>query len=227
MSDRLAETLRRVLEAWAPTVHVAIPTVVERYDAATQRADLRPVVPAVLPAADDDAEAPSREPLPVLPSVPIVWPRGGGAFAHFPLAKGDGVLVVVCDHDPSSWLRTGEDNADPGSAGAHALVGAVGIPGLAHRGAALSEGTTPRVGLEGGPSVAFPGSTIDAGGTDPVALAPALDAHLTQIAASLQAISTAVTPLLGGTPPAITYSPAQKATLDASNPIPADVLRGS
>lgn len=220
MTDRLAGTLRRVLEAWAPSVHVAIPATVERYDPATQRADLRPVVPSVIPAADEDEDAPAREPLPVLPSVPILWPRGGGAFVHLPLAKGDGVLVVVCDHDLSAWLRTGEANADPGSAGAHALVGAVGIPGLAHRGAALSEGSTPRVGLEGGPSVAFPGATIDAGGTDPVALATNLGTHLDAIAADLTAIASALAL-------ALTYTTPGKAALDLSAPIPAIVLRGS
>jgi hypothetical protein len=219
VNESLAEVVRRSLEAWGASFHVAIPCEVERYDAATQRADLRPVVPAVIPPRDDDAEGPTLEALPVLPSVPIVWPRGGGRFLHFPLAAGDGVLVIVCDSDLSAWLRTGQANGDPGNTAAHSLPGAVGIPGLASRRQALSEGSTPRVGREGGPSVAFQDATIDAGGSNTLVRAVNLGLHLTQIAASLDALATAV----GAS---VTYGAAGKSSLDGSAPIATTVLRG-
>lgn len=219
MNESLVEVVRRSLEAWGANLHVAIPCEVEWYDPSTQRADLRPVVPAVIPPRDDDSDAPALEALPVLPSVPILWPRGGGRFLHFPLSPGDGVLVVVTDTDLSAWLRTGESNGDPGNTAAHSLTGAVGIPGLASRARALSEGTTARVGREGGPSVAFQDATIDAGGTDTLARALNLGLHLAQIAASLDTLATAV----GAS---VTYGAAGKSSLDTSNPIPTTVLRG-
>lgn len=191
----LAETMRRAIEGAGLDLHVALPAVVERYDAATQRADLRPATPRILPGADEDEDPDVLETLPVLPAVPVLWPRGGGYYLHMPIAPGDSVLVVVCEQDLSAWLRTGDPEADPGNPRRHDLSGAVCIPGLFPRAAALPSGEAgddgARLASEGGPALRMRPSTVDCGGDQALVRWSQLDAHLSAIATSIQALTAA------------------------------------
>lgn len=178
----LAESLRRVLSAARSEIHTAIPGIVRSYDAATQTADVEPGVLLPLPALSEESED-GRERLPILPSVPVAWPRAGGFFLHFPLSAGDTVLLVFCESDTGSFRGSG-DVSDPGTPERHGLSGAVAIPGYVTRPdpEASADGSHGRVGRSGGPFVEFRSGEIRAGGSEDLALAAALDAIYTAIA---------------------------------------------
>jgi hypothetical protein len=122
----LAELLRRVLEARLLDLHVALPGRVERYDAAQEVADVRPMLRRAIPSAETGEAV--LETLPVIPSVPVCWPSGGGCAMTFPLAVGDPVELVFQDFDLDAYRRSGGDLSDPGVRSAHGLSGAVAIP---------------------------------------------------------------------------------------------------
>jgi len=121
----LAEVLRRVLESRLAEVHVALPGKVERYDSAREVADVRPMLRRAIP--DENGEA-FLETLPVIPSVPVAWPAGGGCAVTFPLAVGDHVEIVFQDFDVDQYRRTSGALSDPGVRASHGLSGAVAIP---------------------------------------------------------------------------------------------------
>lgn len=222
----IAETMREILESFSGDLHVAIPGVVESYNVATLTADIRPGLKRYVPSRDDEAED-RTEPLPVLPDVPVIWPFGGGLFVHGGLDRGDSVLLVICSTDPGAWRASDGSQVDPSHPLRHGLGGAVAIPGLLRRGAEFTpDGAS--IGLDGEVSqILFRTNRIQAGGTRTLARAANLEAHLDQIAESLQTLALAVAPLLGGTPPAITYDPViGKPALDGTNPIPTSILRG-
>ncbi len=77
----------------------------------------------VQPAINDvriDTETGERTPeaWPIIPSVPLAWPKGGGASIAFAMAKGDKVLLLSFDQDPTAHRGTGNAE-DPPDAGRH------------------------------------------------------------------------------------------------------------
>lgn len=134
--------------------HTALPGIVRSYNASEQTIEVQPAVREGLPSATDDEDGPDTVvSYPVLVSVPVAFPRGGGMFIHFPLEEGDSVLLVFCEADLNAWRQTG-DESDPGLDMRHSLSGAVAIPGLFPRNNPIPSGDAPasalRMGVEGG-----------------------------------------------------------------------------
>jgi len=118
----LSEPIRRALRKAASEMHVALPARVERYDHTAQRAEVLPLLRRQY--ADGDVES-----MPVLPDVPVVWPRSGGAQMTMPVNKGDTVLLVFSDRSIDRWLAQGGEVA-PDDPRQHDVSDAVAIPGL-------------------------------------------------------------------------------------------------
>ena len=186
---QMAEALRRILDSQAAETHTALPGIVRSYDASKQTADIEPALLRPLPALDEDSEDP-RERLPIIPSVPIAWPRAGGFFLHFPLAPGDSVLLVFSELDMNAWRQSGAVS-DPGMGQRHGLSGAVAIPGLYPRPNPIgsASGSYGRIGEDGGAFVEFRPGEIRAGGSAAVAMAAAVNAELTKIGATLASLT--------------------------------------
>lgn len=165
--------LDRLLADDRADLHVALPGQVVSYDPAKQIADVKPMVKRVARAQDDERVV---DEMPVVPAVPVAFPRGGGYFMTLPLHAGDTGLLVFCERDLSPWRATGQDS-DPLDEGLHTLAGAVFYPGLhTEAGSLPSRPDHLVVGKEsGGPEVHVGPSTVDVGasGGDPVAKANA------------------------------------------------------
>ena len=80
-------------------VNTNIPATIVSYNAAANRAIVKPVMPKRL----DNGEA--LDP-PQVVEVPIVWPASGGGNASFtmPLQPGDGVMLAVQQRSIEGWL---------------------------------------------------------------------------------------------------------------------------
>lgn len=124
----LAEMLQHVLDYRAQTLHVALPGIVESYDAAKQRASVRVAVQWRMHVQGGPATT-ELQPPELLPSVPVMFPRGGGTFITWPIEKGDQVLLVFQDRSIDRWTAKG-GVVDPIDPRAHHLSDAVAIPGF-------------------------------------------------------------------------------------------------
>jgi hypothetical protein len=168
-------------------VHTALPAIVNAYDPATQLATVTPTVEIEI--APDDWDA-----IPPLTEVPVLFPRGGGFYCHFPLAAGDHVLLVFAEQDPSAWF-------DKGSAEPPALLRRHGfypfaIPGAFPRAGALAglPAGAAAIGKAGGDSVSVNASGVFLGSptaTDFVALASRVDAELAKIKTHTHGVTAA------------------------------------
>ncbi len=107
-------------------VHVALPARVERFDSDKQVADVQPLL--LVPLIDEDGTE-TTERLPVIPNVPVIFPRGSGFHLVFPLAVGDNVMVVFCERSLDLWKSRGGE-VNPVEQTMHSLKGAVCYPGL-------------------------------------------------------------------------------------------------
>lgn len=200
--------------------HVAYPGRVQSYDATTQTADVVPLIRQQVPQPDGSY---ALEELPVLPCVPVVFPRTVGHFLAFQIRAGD-TVQLLCNTSAIGHWRVGDgDVCDPGDLRRQHLAHAVAVPGLytagrklAHAptgndelviGADADSGTRITIRTNGSVLIAQGGTTvaaIDADGTvhiggaagEFVALANLVSSNLTTLKAAIS--GAAVVPNDGG-----------------------------
>ena len=98
--NELTRLLDETLEYKMTGFHTAFPGVVEKYDAATRRADIQPSIKRKMP----DGEYAS---LPIIPDVPVRYCGNKQFTIHFPLEKGDEVLLIVTERATDTWKAEG------------------------------------------------------------------------------------------------------------------------
>lgn len=185
-SVSLADAVALAIENSLAATYVAMPATVQAYYADEQSADLRPAIGRVLRDSDGGRHL---EELPVLPHVPVLFPRGGGFFCSWQLSKGDAVLVVVCDRHPGEWIDGG--GSDPVDDRVHALSGAVCFP-VSFKPSAEAPHDHLAMGAEGGKQVHIKAGEVALGSeaaADYVALASKVDGELTKISTTLSSLT--------------------------------------
>lgn len=123
------------VDARLAELHTAIPAVVERF---FQRGDLwmvdaKPVLSRryVIDGADGERR-PETKDYPVIPDVPVSYPRGGGGYMSWPLERGDLCLLIFSERSLDRWIDSdGRTVVYPDDARKHHISDAVCIPGLA------------------------------------------------------------------------------------------------
>ncbi len=133
------EVLEAVIKSRLLELHTAIPGKVVSYDAATQTAEVAPVVLRAEPKEDGGN---TLTPLPSIPNVPVSWHRGGGAALTMPLAAGDHVLLIFNEAAIGHWRASGE-LAPPGDLRRHSLGYPYAVPGGAPESQALTDAAGP------------------------------------------------------------------------------------
>lgn len=120
MSD-LAKLLRLAHQEQSRNMHVATPGRIVSYNSGAQTASVKPLINRKVNGAD--------EVVPVINNVPVIFPRSGGAFMTFPVAAGDGCLLIFCDRSLDEW-KGGAGEIAPDDPRAFDLSDAVAIMGL-------------------------------------------------------------------------------------------------
>lgn len=203
-SVELDEAIRAAIEKDRHALHTTMPGLVVNYNATTQRADIQPVIRAIN-GGDTDA-APEDHPL--IPNVPVRFPRGGGFMVTFPLVPGDHVDLHFQEADASAW-RTSGQTSDPLQTVRHSMSFAYATPG------ACTEDDTPVdtsttdliIGKDNSvyqvrihPSGGSPYIALGKGATDFVALASLVNARLDAIQTKFNAHTHAVAGAVASAP---------------------------
>lgn len=126
----LQELLKDAIEARVTDIHVALPGIVQKYDAAKQTADIQPTIKKKY--ADGTVIN-----LPLISNVPVIFPRTSKAYLHIPLKKDDYVLLIFSERSLDIFLQKG-GIVDPEDYRKHALSDAVAIPGLFPQGSEIT-----------------------------------------------------------------------------------------
>lgn len=85
-------------------LRVAIPGIVESFNAETQTVSVQPAITENIQIGEDEAKATV---LPVLTDIPICFPRAGGYSITLPVQKGDECLLVFADMCIDGWWQSG------------------------------------------------------------------------------------------------------------------------
>lgn len=206
----LVETLDVILAALQgerEDIHTAMPGKVVKYYPDKQTADVQPMLKR--PVFDTDDNRLQGESLPVLPNVPVIFPRGGGFIIHVPLAPGDFVWVMFSEGGTGEFRQTGQES-EPFDVSRHTITYPYCVPGAvpdtkASTDSDVTAGTKMVVGKEGDDArILFSPGTIEvgAGATDYAALASKVDSAISTIVTHLNACLAVLFPPAGpaGTP---------------------------
>ncbi len=161
-SPSLAQVLRTAIERQSRALRVSLPGRIERFDAATQLADVAPLLQEF---SIDEEDNDQIETLPVVTGVPVQFIGGGGFAETFPVAAGDPCLLVFSDRSLDEWISRG-GVVDPVDVRRHDLSDAVALLGARAKPGALSEFDASRAVFgNNGPRIACDGSIVHVGVT--------------------------------------------------------------
>lgn len=96
--------LRQLITSHQSTVWTALPGYIVDYDAASNTATVQPGIKGIASLQDGGQQSVA---MPVLKSVPIVFPYGGGAYFTFPIAADDECLLVFASRSIDAWFQSG------------------------------------------------------------------------------------------------------------------------
>jgi hypothetical protein len=106
----LAELIRAAMDARGLEVHNSLPCRVDKFNPATQTADLKPLIRRRFQNPDGTE---IDESIAVIPRVPVAWPRAGKFFITWPLKKGDLVEVIITDASRDNFQSGDGAEVDP------------------------------------------------------------------------------------------------------------------
>jgi hypothetical protein len=134
----LQELLLQAIESRVTDIHVALPAIVQKYDATKQTCEVQPCIKKKY--SDNTVVN-----LPLITNVPVVFPRTSKAYLHIPLKKNDYVLLIFCERSLDIFMQKG-GIVDPEDYRKHNLSDAVAIAGLFPQGTEI-QGATDKVDL--------------------------------------------------------------------------------
>jgi hypothetical protein len=146
----LAAVIKEAIANRLADVHVMLPGKIQSYDATTQTADVEPMIKRFQEGADGET---IDEAYPVIPNVPVVFPRAGGYKITFPVEPGDFCMLKFCESSIDVYQSgSGDRPASPDVFQRFDLTDAVAILGWYPSGASLSQtdGDDLVMGKDGG-----------------------------------------------------------------------------
>lgn len=126
MQPTLTQVLNGAISSALAGARVMLPGRVERYDTATRRAEVQPLI------QDQDTDEEGKRiaiTLPILTDVPVIFPGSGGARLRYTVEPGDEVMLVFASSSIARWKFAG-GLVDPGDARRHALPDVIAVTGL-------------------------------------------------------------------------------------------------
>lgn len=205
----LAELIGRGMENRLLDVHTAIPVRVVKYDESTQKVDVQPLIKR---AFTDETEQRIVQSLPVIPSVPVVFPGAGKWRMTFPITTQTTGCLIFCEASLDQWLQQGGE-VDPLDDRKHSLADGMFYPGLRDFAHALKSAPVDRmtIGDDEGNQIHIDSTSIKIGSNIPAEIDKVvLSTVLSSFLNSFTAVFTAhVHPTTApGSPTGITATPA-------------------
>lgn len=106
----LQEALKVVLESRLARVWTTLPGIVESYDPAANTVVVQPAIKGLQKLPGNKSKLVD---MPLLPDVPVYFPRGGGVTQTFPIAKDDECIVIFASRCIDGWWQSGGDQVAP------------------------------------------------------------------------------------------------------------------
>jgi hypothetical protein len=116
------EAIRIVVSSIITGINTCLPGRVEKYEYETRRAEVLPLVSKKY----IDGQRVDYQPI---SDIPVMFPASGTTGIHYPVKKGDTVLLIFAQRALDNWLLSGDITA-PGDNRKYDITDAIAIPGL-------------------------------------------------------------------------------------------------
>lgn len=120
MRQNFSDVIKKMFDAYMNNINTAIPGLIEKYDSATQRADIKPSIKKRI-----GNEVISY---PIITNVPVQFMGSGNAAFIFPLAKGDRCLLIFSQESLENYLSSPDREVEPGDTRRFSIADAICIP---------------------------------------------------------------------------------------------------
>jgi len=204
-SPNLAEVIRQAIEYRLADLHTSLPGRVEKIDTKTQTVDVKPLIKRQY-ANPDGSEV--IESLPVVPRVPLSFPRAGKFYVTWPIKKGDLVELVFSEASRDSYKAGSGKEIEPDDFRRFDLSDAYAVPGAYPESKAIRnfDADNLSLGVDGGATIVIKEdgnvSVIPSGGgfahvgadsgSEPIALGLKTDARFTALENAVIAMATVI-----------------------------------
>lgn len=153
LSIDLVDAIQRALRGERDDIHTCMPGKVVRYYPTDQTADVQ--LQLKKPLFDENSDRQDGTSYPMLPKVPVIWPRAGGYIHGMPMTAGDFVWVMFSEGGTGEYRNTGQES-EPFDVSRHTITYPYCLPGaspdvLASTDPDIVGGQAMVVGKEGGP----------------------------------------------------------------------------
>lgn len=132
------EALRQALDGRQSAIWTALPGYIVSYDPVAVTVAVQPGIKGKVAKPDGSS---NYVDMPVLPDVPVCFPRGGGYTLTFPIQAGDECLVVFASRNIDAWWQSG-GSQQPGDARRHDLSDGFAIVGPQSQASKISDIST-------------------------------------------------------------------------------------
>lgn len=123
MRQQLSDLIKMSFDSFMGNVHTIMPGKIESFDALQNKASIQPQVKKKF----ENGEVLS---LPVITDVPVVFPTAAKGGMIFPLAAGDGCLVLFSERSMEEYIAGTGAQVAPSDPRKFALTDGICIPGL-------------------------------------------------------------------------------------------------
>jgi len=96
--------MRVMLNGFKAGLWTALPGIIQSFNQVAMTVTVQPAIQGTVTNPDGTTRNVN---LPLLPDVPVCYPRGGGCTLTFPIAKGDECLMVFSARCIDSWWQSG------------------------------------------------------------------------------------------------------------------------
>ncbi len=121
----LVDVVEDGMRTLAARIHTCLPARVVVYEPITNTIEAELAVKSPFFRGDGERD---YDTFPVIPAVPVVWPRGGGYVMTLPLQPGDFVWLMFSEASLAEWRTTGQVS-EPTDARRHSIGYPYAIPG--------------------------------------------------------------------------------------------------
>lgn len=98
-TPELADIIRQAIDDRLADVHTMLPGRINEYDPSTQKADVEPLIRRLQSTIDGEL----TEDLPIIPGVPVVFPRTQSFKLTMPVSPGDRCMIVFCESSTEAY----------------------------------------------------------------------------------------------------------------------------
>lgn len=140
------DALRRVFESRIADIETAVPGYVVSYDATTRTADVQIATRNPIDTVDGSTVNEERE---LIPSVPVMFPGGGGVRVTWPIDPGCAGLLVTLKYSAQAWRQgSGAESSDARDLRKHHVSNSVFFPGWLPDATTVTGSTQPAYCIE-------------------------------------------------------------------------------